>query len=74
MARIAFAGLGNMGLGMATRLLGAGHQLNLYNRTAARAASLVEQGATLYDTPRRACELATRRCRDTIYGNALREP
>jgi len=56
MARIAFAGLGNMGLGMATRLLAAGHQLNLYNRTAARAASLLEQGATFYDTPKRACE------------------
>jgi 3-hydroxyisobutyrate dehydrogenase len=45
-----------MGLGMATRLLAAGHELNVYNRTAARAASLVDQGATLYDTPKRACE------------------
>jgi 3-hydroxyisobutyrate dehydrogenase len=56
MARIAFVGLGNMGHGMATRLLAAGHELRIYNRTAARAASLVRQGATAFDTPRDACE------------------
>jgi 3-hydroxyisobutyrate dehydrogenase len=41
---------------MATRLLAAGHQLHVYNRTAARAESLVRQGAILFDTPRGACE------------------
>jgi 3-hydroxyisobutyrate dehydrogenase len=56
MARVAFAGLGNMGLPMATRLLAAGHQLSVYNRTAARAESLVRQGAILFDTPKEACE------------------
>jgi 3-hydroxyisobutyrate dehydrogenase len=56
MARVAFAGLGNMGLAMASRLLAAGHQLNVYNRTAARAESLVRRGAILFDTPREACE------------------
>jgi len=56
MARVAFAGLGNMGLAMATRVLGAGHRLSVYNRTAARAESLVRQGASLFDTPRQACE------------------
>ena len=56
MARIAFVGLGNMGLGMAARLLAVGHQLRVYNRTAARAESLVRRGATLFDTPRDACE------------------
>ena len=56
MARIAFAGLGNMGLAMAARLLGAGHQLNVYNRTAARAEPLVRQGALFFDTPSQACE------------------
>jgi 3-hydroxyisobutyrate dehydrogenase len=56
MARVAFVGLGNMGLGMATRLLAAGHQLSVYNRTAARAESLVRQGAILFDTPKDACE------------------
>jgi 3-hydroxyisobutyrate dehydrogenase len=56
MARVAFVGLGNMGLGMATRLLGAGHRLSVYNRTAARAESLVRQGAVQFDTPKGACE------------------
>jgi 3-hydroxyisobutyrate dehydrogenase len=38
MARIAFIGLGKMGLGMAGRLLAAGHELRVYNRTVAKAA------------------------------------
>jgi 3-hydroxyisobutyrate dehydrogenase len=54
--RVAFIGLGNMGHGMASRLLAAGHQLNLYNRTAARAESLVRAGAHLYSTPKAACQ------------------
>jgi 3-hydroxyisobutyrate dehydrogenase len=45
-----------MGLGMAQRLLSAGHRLRVYNRTASRAASLVEQGATLCSSPREAAE------------------
>lgn len=52
MAQVAFLGLGNMGLGMATRLLEAGHRLRIYNRTASRAAGLVQQGAHRFDTPR----------------------
>jgi 3-hydroxyisobutyrate dehydrogenase len=56
MARVAFIGLGKMGLGMATRLLEAGHQLSVYNRTASRAEPLVRQGACLYDTPKDACQ------------------
>jgi 3-hydroxyisobutyrate dehydrogenase len=56
MAKVAFVGLGKMGLGMATRLLVAGHQLSVYNRTTARAKSLTCQGATLFATPKDACE------------------
>jgi 3-hydroxyisobutyrate dehydrogenase len=56
MAKIAFIGLGNMGLEMATRLLQAGHQMSLYNRTVSRAESLVRQGAQLHGTPRDACQ------------------
>jgi 3-hydroxyisobutyrate dehydrogenase len=56
MAKIAFIGLGRMGLGMATRLLAAGHELRLYNRTAVRAESLLRRGALAFDTPRQACE------------------
>jgi 3-hydroxyisobutyrate dehydrogenase len=47
-----------MGLGMAERLLVAGHQLRIYNRTASRAASLVEQGATLCASPSEAAHEA----------------
>jgi 3-hydroxyisobutyrate dehydrogenase len=55
MARIAFVGLGKMGLGMAGRLLAAGHQLNVYNRTTAKAAALVARGARLCASPAEAC-------------------
>jgi 3-hydroxyisobutyrate dehydrogenase len=55
MARIAFIGLGKMGLGMAGRLLAAGHQLNVYNRTPAKAGALVERGARLCASPAEAC-------------------
>lgn len=40
--RVGFAGIGLMGQRMAPRLARAGHPLTLYNRTAARAASLAE--------------------------------
>ncbi len=56
MARMAFVGLGNMGRGMAGRLLDAGHLLNLYNRTASRAEALVRRGARSYESPREACQ------------------
>jgi 3-hydroxyisobutyrate dehydrogenase len=55
MLTVAFMGLGNMGIGMAARLLAAGHTLHVYNRTAARAHKLVQQGARLFSTPREAC-------------------
>ena len=43
--RIGFIGLGQMGAGMAASLLRAGHEVAVYNRTAARAAPLVAEGA-----------------------------
>ena len=55
MARIGFIGLGKMGLGMAGRLLGAGHSLSIYNRTASKAAPLVGIGALLCASPAEAC-------------------
>ena len=51
MARIAFIGLGKMGLGMAGRLVAAGHQLSVYNRTPEKAAPLVGAGARLCASP-----------------------
>jgi 3-hydroxyisobutyrate dehydrogenase len=52
--RIAFLGLGNMGSGMAGRLLTAGHSLAVFNRTAARAAPFEKLGARIADSPRSA--------------------
>jgi 3-hydroxyisobutyrate dehydrogenase len=52
--KIAFLGLGNMGQAMAGRLVAAGHDVRVYNRTAAKARALVRQGATLAKTPRAA--------------------
>lgn len=54
--RIAFLGLGNMGAGMAGRLLDAGHEVTVYNRTAARAAALRRRGASVAASPRAAAE------------------
>lgn len=52
--QLAFIGLGNMGAGMARRLLDTGHRLTVHNRTASKAAPLVAAGATLADAPERA--------------------
>lgn len=54
--RVALLGLGLMGAGMARRLLGAGFPLAVYNRTAAKAASLVADGARLASSPRDAAD------------------
>jgi len=43
--QIGFVGLGNMGAGMARNLLGAGHQVTVYNRTRAKAEALAGEGA-----------------------------
>ena len=48
---IGFIGLGIMGLPMATHLLDAGYPLKVYNRTASKAAPLVERGAVLCASP-----------------------
>ncbi|MEU2402043.1 NAD(P)-dependent oxidoreductase [Streptomyces pseudogriseolus] len=51
---LAFIGLGNMGGGMARRLLDTGHRLTVHNRTASKAAPLAAAGARLADAPERA--------------------
>jgi 3-hydroxyisobutyrate dehydrogenase-like beta-hydroxyacid dehydrogenase len=48
---IGFIGLGVMGASMARRLLQAGHQVTVYNRTAARCEPLVAAGARAAATP-----------------------
>jgi 2-hydroxy-3-oxopropionate reductase len=50
--RIGFVGLGLMGLPMARRVLAAGYQLTVHNRTAARAEPLVAEGAVQASSPR----------------------
>jgi 3-hydroxyisobutyrate dehydrogenase len=54
--RIAVLGLGAMGSRMAARLLGAGHQVSVYNRSAGPAHDLVAAGAVAGKTPRAAAE------------------
>ncbi|HZM84657.1 MAG TPA: NAD(P)-dependent oxidoreductase [Candidatus Limnocylindrales bacterium] len=58
MAKLAFLGLGMMGAPMAARLLGAGHEVTVWNRTAGRCAPLAEQGATVASSPKQAAERA----------------
>jgi 3-hydroxyisobutyrate dehydrogenase-like beta-hydroxyacid dehydrogenase len=52
--KIGFLGLGNMGAAIAANLRKAGHELTVWNRTAAKTTPLVEAGAVRAETPRRA--------------------
>jgi len=61
--RVAFLGLGNMGTGMAGRLITAGHSLAVFNRTTARAARFAKLGARIAESPRAAAQNA-----DVIIG------
>src|SRR5215211_8471510 len=56
-ARLGWAGTGRMGYALASRLLKAGHDLAVYNRTRAKAEPLAELGASVVDAP---AELADR--------------
>ena len=56
--KIAFLGLGKMGLPMARRLLEAGHELTVWNRSPERAEALVAAGATLAGSPAKAAQTA----------------
>jgi 3-hydroxyisobutyrate dehydrogenase len=48
---VGFAGLGRMGFPMARNVLGAGFRLLVWNRTAARCAALVDEGAEAVQEP-----------------------
>jgi 3-hydroxyisobutyrate dehydrogenase-like beta-hydroxyacid dehydrogenase len=54
--KIGFIGLGNMGAPMAGHLLKAGHEVIVYNRTAEKAKSLIQQGARPAETVADACD------------------
>lgn len=49
--KVAMLGLGSMGTALAQALLGRGHDVTVWNRTAERAGSLVAAGATLAPSP-----------------------
>jgi 3-hydroxyisobutyrate dehydrogenase-like beta-hydroxyacid dehydrogenase len=49
--KLGWVGAGRMGLALATRLLEAGCDLAVYNRTRAKAEPLAKLGATIVDTP-----------------------
>lgn len=79
MAKLAFLGLGLMGTPMATRLLDAGHDVTVWDRTAARTVPLVDRGARAADTPAGAVTgadtvftmLANPQALDQVLGDAL---
>jgi 3-hydroxyisobutyrate dehydrogenase-like beta-hydroxyacid dehydrogenase len=53
---VGFIGIGRMGAGMAANLLKAGHQVTVYNRTPAKAAGLIAQGAKAAASVAEACQ------------------
>jgi len=54
--RIAFLGTGIMGAPMAIHLARAGYQISCFNRTRAKTTSVVEAGATAFDSPQEAAQ------------------
>jgi 3-hydroxyisobutyrate dehydrogenase-like beta-hydroxyacid dehydrogenase len=73
MARLAFCGLGQMGEPMATRLLEAGHELVVWNRTPERAQPLVDRGARGAGSPAEAAASAEATMTMLATPEALRE-
>jgi 3-hydroxyisobutyrate dehydrogenase-like beta-hydroxyacid dehydrogenase len=75
--KLAFCGLGLMGEPMVKRLLAAGHTVNVWNRTPAKAQALTELGAQWCDTPAQAasdvdgvfmCLLNTAAVEQVVFG------
>jgi len=54
MAKIGFLGLGEMGTPMASRLLHAGHEVVVWNRSVERTAPLAKEGTAVASTPAKA--------------------
>jgi 3-hydroxyisobutyrate dehydrogenase-like beta-hydroxyacid dehydrogenase len=54
--KVGFIGLGRMGAGMASNLVKAGHEVAVYNRTPAKLAPLVAQGAKTASSIAEACQ------------------
>lgn len=56
MAKVGWIGLGNMGIPMSKRLVEAGHEVKVYNRTKEKADAVVTLGAKYAATPKEAAE------------------
>ena len=56
--KVAFIGLGTMGMHMAVNLRKADHDVYVYNRTRSKAEAFVTSGGTLVESPREAAEQA----------------
>jgi 2-hydroxy-3-oxopropionate reductase len=76
--KLAFCGLGLMGEPMVQRLLAAGHAVNVWNRTPAKAQALISSGAQWCDTPAQAasdvdgvfmCLLNTAAVEQVVFGS-----
>jgi hypothetical protein len=61
--KLGYLGLGMMGVSMAKRLLDAGYELSVWNRSAGEAAVLVEAGAKLAPIRAASPNVNPRRCR-----------
>lgn len=66
--RLGWIGAGRMGFALASRLLAAGHDVAVWNRTRAKAEPLAERGATIVDAP---ADLADRDIVFTMVGGDL---
>jgi len=58
--RIAFLGLGKMGSAIARHLLKAGHEVTVWNRTAAHAEAIANEGARVAGNPAEAVAIRRR--------------
>ncbi|MBU2601299.1 MAG: NAD(P)-dependent oxidoreductase [Actinobacteria bacterium] len=64
MGRVGFVGIGIMGSRMAARLMDAGHDLTIYNRTASKCSPLADKGAVVAASPAEAAAGA-----DVVFTN-----
>jgi 3-hydroxyisobutyrate dehydrogenase-like beta-hydroxyacid dehydrogenase len=74
---VGFIGLGRMGAGMASNLVKAGHKVTVYNRTPAKAAPLIAQGANAASSIAEACHgdaVITMLANDEAVGSVLQGP
>ena len=56
--KVAFIGLGTMGVGMALNILKAGHEVTVHNRTRQKEEQMAEQGAGRAESPKAAAQRA----------------